>query len=159
MIADLKDALRDVPGIDSLTMTTLCGKQQFGWNGLLVQVGPMAPQEEIERSIRNTAQLANYRKLPANTIDGVPERKARMSISTGFAASLKALMDEARADLERTRTEGMTRVQGALGKYSEAKAATVQVSASLAKTIEDEAASVMAELGQISNDLTGASNG
>jgi hypothetical protein len=69
----------------------------------------------------------------------------------GFAASIRAMMDEARADLAKAREDGVSKVKEAVGKLTEAKAAVVQVSGSIAKTIEDEAASVMAEIGQISN--------
>jgi uncharacterized protein YicC (UPF0701 family) len=71
--------------------------------------------------------------------------------NAGFAASIRAMMDEARSDLAKAREEGLSKVKNAVGKLTEAKAAVVQVSGSMAKTIEDEAASVMAEIGQISN--------
>lgn len=70
-----------------------------------------------------------------------------------FAAGLKAMLDEARAGLEQSRADGLAQVQGAVGKLNEAKVATAHVSAKMAKTIEDEAANALAELGQISNDL------
>lgn len=76
-------------------------------------------------------------------------------VSGSFAASLKAMMDEARAGLEQARSDGKARVSEAVGKFAEAKTATVSVAGNIAKTIEDEAASVMAELGQISNSLGG----
>jgi hypothetical protein len=70
-----------------------------------------------------------------------------------FAASLKAIVDDARAGLAQQRVDGVAQVQAAVGKINEAKAAVAHVTSSMAKTIEDEAAAVLAELGQISNDL------
>lgn len=80
----------------------------------------------------------------------------KMTPPGSFAAGLKAMMDEARAGVEKARTDGHAKVKEAVGKLAEAKVATVTVSANIAKTIEDEAASVMSELGQISNDLGSA---
>jgi hypothetical protein len=71
----------------------------------------------------------------------------------GFVASLRAMMDEARAGLDQARAEGMAVVQGAIGELHQAKAATTKVTGTMADRIKSEAADVMAELGQISNDL------
>lgn len=73
--------------------------------------------------------------------------------SGSFAASLKAMLDEARAGLVQARAEGTAMVQEAVGKLNEAKAATAKVAGNMAQQIHDEAASAMSELGQISNDL------
>lgn len=78
-----------------------------------------------------------------------------MSNPVSFAASIKAMMDDAKAGVAKAREDGLAKVGEAVGKLHEAKGAVTQVSHKMAKTIEDEAASVMAELGQISNDLTG----
>ena len=96
---------------------------------------------------------------PASGAPSVPaasEKKNGMTIAPGsFAASLKAMMDEAKAGLAQARSDGLAKVGEAVGKLNEAKTAVATVSGTLAKTIEAEAASVMSELGQISNDLTG----
>jgi len=68
-----------------------------------------------------------------------------------FAASIRAMMDEARAGVAQARAEGLAKVGEAVTKLNEAKAATAQVAHSMAKTIADEADAVMSELGQISN--------
>jgi len=70
-----------------------------------------------------------------------------------FAASLKAMLDEAKSGLAQARADGMATVKEAVGKLNDAKTATAHVAGTMAKTIEDEAASAMSELGQISNDL------
>lgn len=70
-----------------------------------------------------------------------------------FAASLRAMMDDARKGVEQARSDGLARVGEAVGKLNEAKAATAKVACSMAQTIEDEAAAVLSEVGQISSDL------
>lgn len=70
-----------------------------------------------------------------------------------FAAEIKAMLDDAKAGLAQARADGKAKVQAAVGKFSEAAAATAKVSDNMAKTIEDQAASALSELGQISNDL------
>jgi len=70
-----------------------------------------------------------------------------------FAASIKAMMDEARAGVAKARSDGIAAVGEAVGKLNDAKTATAHVAGKMVQTIHDEAASVLAELGQVSNDL------
>jgi hypothetical protein len=70
-----------------------------------------------------------------------------------FAASLKAMLDEAHAGLEQARADGRARVGAAVDKLNGAKATTEKVTAGMAKQIEDAADSALSDLGQISNDL------
>lgn len=79
-----------------------------------------------------------------------PEKKP---MSGSFAAQIKAMMDEARAGVEQAKAEGLAKVGDAVGKLNDAKVAATKVAGSMAKTIEEEANAVLAELGQISNDL------
>lgn len=91
-------------------------------------------------------------KIPSPFVQ--PE-KTPMNAPGSFAAQLKAMMDEAKSGLAQARTDGLAKVGEAVGKLNEAKAAVATVSGTMAKTIEDEAAAVMSELGQVSNDLGG----
>jgi hypothetical protein len=68
-----------------------------------------------------------------------------------FAASLRAMMEEARAGIAQARSDGLAKVGEAVQKLNDAKLQTQQVTGSMAKTIADEADAVLAELGQISN--------
>ncbi len=63
-IADLKARFRDVPGIESLTMQVIGGRQVFGCNGLIAAVDPTANEHEIESAIRHAA--ANHRHTNGN---------------------------------------------------------------------------------------------
>lgn len=90
---------------------------------------------------------------PAPMITGAAPPVRRPPPSGSFASSLRAMMDEAREGVQRARADGLAEVQSAVGKLAEAKDATAKVAGNLAQTIRDEAADVLAELGQISNDL------
>ncbi len=46
-----------MPGIESLTMQFIGGRQVFGFNGLIAAVDPAANEEEIERAIRDAAAM------------------------------------------------------------------------------------------------------
>lgn len=52
-VNDLRARMRDVPGIEGLTMRAEGGKQLFTVNGVSAAVGPFASTEEIEAAIRN----------------------------------------------------------------------------------------------------------
>lgn len=96
--------------------------------------------------------IAHFTPIPAvNVTEGKPLMTTPAPGS--FAASIRAMMDEARAGVAQARADGLAKVGEAVGKMNEAKVATAKVSANMVKTIEDEAASVLSELGQISNDL------
>lgn len=109
----------------------------------------------VRDALTASQQLDQHLTTAIADLSTPPAGKPVMSATpTGsFVAGLKAMVDDARADLERTRIDGTAVVQVAVGKIHEAKAAVAHVTSSMAKTIEDEAAAVLAELGQISNDL------
>lgn len=66
-INDLKDRLRDIPGIEGLTMALIAGRQQFGFNGMIAATDPLATDQEIEDAIRNAAQLAAFGRPSQST--------------------------------------------------------------------------------------------
>lgn len=70
-----------------------------------------------------------------------------------FAADIRAMMDEARAGVAQARADGRAKVGEAVQKLHQAKTATAHVADKMAGMIHDEASDVLAELGQISNDL------
>jgi hypothetical protein len=153
-VSDLKAQLADIPGIQGLTMTTVAGRDNYGFDGLLISVDPTMGQDEVAAQIRAAVSARRPRPPIVNFTTETPPGKS-MAATGSFAASLRALMDEARSGLEQARSDGRARVGEAVGKLHEAKVATAHVAGSMAKTIEDEASAVMAELGQISNSLGG----
>jgi hypothetical protein len=152
----IKEMLPYVAGITGITQTNIGGRMTFGFNGIVVGVDPGASDDEIVASIQKaeSARLSSAAPTPAQSQDKPMTTPAKGS----FAASLKAMMDEARAGVAQARADGIAKVSEAVGKLNEAKTATAQVAGAMAKNISDEADSVLAELGQISNDLTGESS-
>lgn len=160
-VHELKQALRDVPGIESLTLVNLPnGNQRVTIAGQDVEVSPAASNAEIALAFREPATSTpnvTVTPIPPVTYAPAPTRTKTMSTPTpakgSFAAGLKAMMDEARASIQQAREDGVAKVGEAVGKLNDAKVATTRVAANIVSTIESEAADVMAELGQISNDL------
>lgn len=161
-VADLKARLADVPGIETLTQQLLGGRLVFGFNGMIASTDPLATDQEIDDAIRDAADMAKFGRMPAEKTPLPPvglmpaptstETKPMSNPAPGsFAAGLRAMMDEARSGIAQARADGLAQVGEAVKKLGEAKVATAQVAGTMARTIEDEAASVMAELGQISN--------
>jgi hypothetical protein len=146
-IADLRNRMQDIPGIDWLTMQLAGGRQVFTIGDGHVATGAFASDDEIETAIRNAVRLPTVPLIATEAITMTTPAPG------SFAASIRAMMDEARHGVAQARADGLAKVTEAVGKLTEAKTATAHVAASMAKTIEDEAASVLAELGQISNDL------
>ncbi len=132
---------------------------------------PATPAEINDLARSGMAAMADFRATSLPTVTLVPDLPAdapspapailgRAAIAPkapppagSFAASIRAMMDKARAGVAQARADGLARVGEAIGKLNDAQAATAHVAGSMAKTIEDEASSVMSELAQISNDL------
>lgn len=70
-----------------------------------------------------------------------------------FAAGIRAMLDDARAGLDRAKADGLAKVQDAVGELQAAKEATGKISDQIAQTIRDEAADARAELGQFTNEI------
>jgi hypothetical protein len=168
---DLKARLGAIPGIEEATSDIEGGQRVFKISGKTIAVGRFAFDNEIERAIRKAFGMSDEihtTELPAAPlIVAVPEpvaeapKPVELAVPPApapkpqgsFAASLRVMMDEARAGVAQARADGLAKVTDAISKLTEARTATIRVTGSMAQTIEDEAASVMAELGQISNDL------
>lgn len=174
----IKTRLADVAGIENLSVTMVGGRMVFGINGKTIGLTPFASEDEIEAAIRLSlaapiapatppapiptpmpmpaATEAVVEPAPAAAPTTAPAPKAKPVPAVGsFAASLKAMMNEALAGVEQAKENGASKVRAKVAMLNEAKTAVVRVTDNMAQNIEDQANSVMAELGQISNDLTG----
>jgi hypothetical protein len=149
--------------------TRIIGSDKFvTMDGKTVMVSQMATDDEIAAALHRgnaasgsqnqatnnystyAGQLAAATPLPpAPTITPVAKPAAQGS----FAASLKAIVDEAKAGIEQAKADGLAQVRDAVGDLSKAKEATLRVTGNMASTVKSQAADIMAELGQISNDL------
>lgn len=122
---------------------------------------PFRPQRDppADHSLLKPATVSGTDIVTATPIPPVAyapaqAREAKVTAAPGsFSASIKAMMDEARAGVAKAREDGLAVVKDAVGKLDDAKVATAKVSAHMADTIKSEASDILAELGQISNDL------
>jgi hypothetical protein len=139
------------------------GRQFVTMDGKTVELDANASADDVARAL-NVAKVDDavnalsaapvVATAPAPAIPAPTIAPIRKPVAPGsFAASLKSMMDEAVAGVEQAKADGLTKVRTAVGKLGEAKAATVRVTDNMVTNIEDQAASIMSELGQISNDL------
>lgn len=118
----------------------------------------IAKAEELNQHLSQSIRMLRATATQSPLVEPIepiptPEKKLMTDTSMSFAAEIKAMMDGAKAGLAQARSDGKAKVQAAVGKFAEATTATAKVSDTMAKQIEDAAASAMSELGQISNDL------
>lgn len=160
--AAVKARLADVPGIENLSVANIEGRFEFGMDGKIAAVNELASDADIDSAIRiifggHVTPLPPAQPLPpAPTAAPATPKAATMTTTPApgsFAASLKAMMDEAKNGLAQAQSAGRARVKEAVGKFADATVATGKVSETIATQIEDAASSALADLGQISNDL------
>jgi hypothetical protein len=144
---DLKSRMADIPGIEGLTMQLANGRQVFTIGEHVASTTAFASDAEIETAIRDALRLPSVALIPDKPKDAPMSTPAPGS----FAASIRAMMDEARAGVAQARTDGLAKVGAAIAKLDEAKVQTARVAEGMARAIADEADAALAELGQISN--------
>jgi hypothetical protein len=66
-IADLKTRLHDVPGIETLTMTMLAGRQNYNLNGRVIALDASASDFEVEKAVRDAIASPAIAQMPAGT--------------------------------------------------------------------------------------------
>lgn len=160
-IDDLKRRMADVTGIENLTMQVIGNRQMFSIGGKVIGLPLGASDADIEGTIRaglnSTLTVAEIIKVP--DVPAAPAKPVQAPkpapASGGFAAAIKAMVSDAKAGLEQAKADGLAEVQGAIGRLGEAKTAVKHVTSSMAHSIHGQVDDVMAELGQISNDLSG----
>lgn len=72
-------------------------------------------------------------------------------VSGGFAADIKAILDGAKLRVLQAQNNGRAKVNDAANRLGEAAVQVERVTDGMAAQINDQADSVLAELGQISN--------
>ena len=108
---------------------------------------------EITQHTEERNAMSEEIETALGKVDAAAAPSKRAPAPGSFAAGIRRMMDEARDGVAKARADGLAQVGEAVGKLNEAKVATTHVAGKMAAAIEDEAADVMAELGQISNDL------
>lgn len=108
-------------------------------------------QPDLDQTLETAKTLDRH--LQEAIRDFAPTKGPTMSPTApgGFAASLRAILDEAKAGLEQAQQDGKAKVGEAVAKLKDATTATLQVSGTIAQAITDQADAVMSDLGQISN--------
>lgn len=130
-VYDLKQALRHIPDIESLTISLGAnGNQVLTTNSRRAVVNPMASTEEIERA------LTNPWSAPSGETMSITGAQFTGSALKDKIATAKARMTKINSD-----------VDGALGKLDTAATAAEGI----VKTMEQEADALLADLGQFSN--------
>lgn len=159
----IKARLADVANIDQLSVAMVGGRMVFGINGRQIGFDPFSGDDEIETAIRLAlsapaapAAAPVQIETPMPVAAAATPKAASMTTAPApgsFAASLKAMIDEAHAGVEQARADGRARVGAAITKLNDVKASTTKVATGMAVQIEDAARDALADLGQISNDL------
>jgi hypothetical protein len=149
-IEELRARLADLPGSESLTMQTLGGRELYSISGKVVGTPIGASIADAEAAIR--AAIASPEIVTSTPVAEKPIARP-VAAPGSFAASIQAMMAEARDGVAQARAEGLAKVNESVSKLKDAKVATTHVTSAIAKTMTDEADAVMSELGQISNDF------
>lgn len=179
----LKIKLADFPGINEATSHLEGGRQVIEIYGERATCGPFASDNEVEAAIRLALGIPEVTPMTEETTDSSAAATVKASeqdtaptatplppaiglatasipvlvrkpVQPGsFVAGLRAMMDEARDGIAQARADGHRQVADAVAELADAKHATARVAGTIASAIKDEAADVMAELGQISNEL------
>jgi hypothetical protein len=135
-VVDLKEALADVPGINSLTMQNLAGMNRYCFDGIIVSLPPDANQPEIAAAIRKAARLPGispiFEQLRPRTetkmattgakflADLIRTRQAKVKDQLAQAGNeLNAVMDE----MEATADAATKQVADAKAEVADLKAA------------------------------------
>ena len=141
-IADLKNRMSDVPGIEGLTMRADPAQSRmviFTIGDHVAATDADASDQDIETAIRRALRLPSIALIPDKP-KGTP-----MSV-TGAGYAGGSLSQRLRAIRQKVEA-GSAKMDGALSKMEQAADAHSQ----LADTVEGEADALLAEIGQFTN--------
>jgi hypothetical protein len=152
----VKAKLPDVEGIEQLAFTLVGDRLVAAFNGRATSIAHNGNEDQMILAIRNAAAL------PPNADDGEPLQlnpqplpvKGQTMASPapgGFAADIKAILDNAKLRVLQAQNVGRAKVNDAANRLGEAAVQVERVTDGMAAQINDQADSVLAELGQISN--------
>ena len=134
LVHDMREALRDVPGFEDLTIEyEPTGHQKLTIGGKTLEVGPMASNAEILAALQNPF---------------VPTRNTKIMSISGYEPG--AIRDK----LNKLKAQGKQRRDAALAKLDEAGSKHEAVSAEIenvASQIEKEADAALQEFAEFSN--------
>lgn len=149
-VHELKQALKDVPGVESLTMGyTFDGNALVTIAGRTVEVSPTVSNEEIALAFRES----NVTLIPPVAFAVAPTKVKTMSITgaAGATLSIKDIISKSRATVQAAHAKLTTNAD----KVTQAAAALDSLGDDLGKEGDD----LLAMIGQFKNDLGGTATG
>jgi hypothetical protein len=157
----IKAKLPDVQGIEQLAFTLVGDRLVAAFNGRTTSVAHNANEDQMILAIRNAAALPaapeapvvlNPQPLPTAPPPAAPKVKPMASPAPGgFAADLKAILDNAKLRVAQSQNNARAKVNDAAGRLVDVATQVDRVGDHMAQQINEQADSVLAELGQISN--------
>lgn len=151
-VHELKQALRDIPGVESLTLVNLPnGNQRVTIAGQSVDVSPTASNAEITLAFQHPNVTITPLPAPVAYMPAPTTRTTAMSI-TGAAPAALSIKDLI-ANSRQTVKAAHDKLIANAGKVNDAAAALNGLGDDLGKEGDD----LMAMIGQFKNDLGGTS--
>lgn len=156
-INDLKGRLRDVPGIENLTMRLEGGQQVFSVGGAFATVHPLAMDHEIDAAIRSVAPAAlptatQFNPPPAPTVNAVAPSSSLIP-----AVTMAPAINEGKKPMSTgtaSPVAGAMAVKDMLGEHvrlmAEIQAAQVEL---LRSTLAQQRNSVSAAVGSVARTI------
>ena len=132
-VQDLKEKLRDIPGIENLSMFYRAGRQMFALNGYVAETDPNATVAEIESAIRTALLLPKLELMKQMPITDAGK------LASDIKSRIQAAKDRIASVSSNT--------EAALAKLNDAANTGDQI----AKQIDAEASDLLAQIGQFSN--------
>ncbi|MGA7805558.1 hypothetical protein [Bradyrhizobium sp.] len=170
-IADLKTRLRDIPGIETLTMQMLAGRQNYNLNGRVIALDAGASDIDVEQAIRAAIASPAIAQMPAGTpipaapaIAALPAVNVQVAAASSAAAplpsatahpasaglSVKQMMDEHTRMMGEIQAAQVELLRATLARQRQAVSSAV---GSVAQKIEGQTEDFLSVMGQFTNDL------
>lgn len=154
----IKAKLRDVRGIETLAFTEVGDRLVIAFDGLTTSIAHNGNEDQAIAAIRNAASLQPLNPVatpaaPQLDPQPLPMKGPAMASPApgGFAADLKAILDDAKLRVAQSTNNARAKVSDAANRLVDVAGQVDRVGDTMAQQINDQADSVLAELGQISN--------
>ncbi|WP_375782908.1 hypothetical protein ACE10Z_23630 [Bradyrhizobium sp. Pha-3] len=174
ILASLKARLADIPGIESMSMQLLAGRQSYSIGGKVVSVDATATEDEAEAAIRAALGSLAVAQMPAGTPVAAPavpassssallpqvnmtanQESTTMSITGagGAGLSLKAMIQKRKAKIQADIDSHMKAIEAEFDVQDQVVAGL----GALPGKIKSETSDLAASIGQFANDILGES--
>jgi|ERR1700761_520515 len=106
--------------------------------------------DNLGRFLDKTIAELKMTDIPQNAMKSPPPLPQK-PVAGGFSSQVKAMMEKARNDLAKVQSDALATVQDGLNEMTNAGTVMTNVAVTTAKNMKAEAASILADIGQISN--------